>query len=191
MCAILEKRSALGRLNHDLLEVFEMSRLSLSRVFVLPPDLALEDLNGRTLDQWDRYGVLGWDDGCASYFLTLQPRGHDMPVWSFGDRAAEFGSPWVLQQVLRVLFNVDQAGVEKGWFAFKPGMAERLANDRDTYFDRHPVAENAREAADDLLRSFHEEDASYQPYAAPLPLDEAWLLAHALVEPVPRQAVPA
>ena len=169
-----------------------MSRFALSHVFVLPPkDAGLVDLNGWTLDQWDRYGFTGWDDGCASYFLTLHPRNRDMPAWSFGDRAAEFGSPWVLQQVLRVLFNIDQAGVDNGWFAFKPGVAERLANDRDTYFDRHPVAENAREAVEALLRDFHDEDASYQPYVVPLPLDEAWLLAHALVEPAPREAVPA
>ena len=160
-----------------------MSRFNVSRLFELPPQADLMDRNGWTLDHWDRYGFAGWDDGCASFFMNLLPSRLDGPAWAFGDRAAEIGSPFVLQQILRIVFDVDQAGVDEGWFAFKPGMAERLIRDRDTYFDRHPVAADAREAAEDLIAAFREEDASYRTDVAPRLLDEGWLLAHALAKP--------
>ena len=67
---------------------------------------AEKDIFGNTLDDWQKYGWLGYDKPLETYFLQLD-KDEDYPTVWYGYNCGEIKSPYFLIAIIRKLFNSD------------------------------------------------------------------------------------
>lgn len=107
-------------------------RHGIEQVFLLPFTGA--DVNGWTVADWERRGIVGWDRALKSFFLQLDldPADTGRPAWWLGRQPGALASPHDVQVVLRGLFNLEGRGA----FPFLPGALAILKDARARDLDK-------------------------------------------------------
>lgn len=70
----------------------------------------LRDRKGRSLEEWEAYGIVGWDAPLSSYFIQLDNHQDNIP-WCISNNIKTFEH---LCEIINYIFDVS-----KGMFDFK------------------------------------------------------------------------